>query len=171
MRPIFFSPLLHECKKVGDLSCRRRRFGKWIPSLRLRSLRAMPPGLHPFPSLGRGETWIFGRMAGSRSPHPNVLPTFRPSADRSAYIYLSSADFALRSGRPRTTSVSNPAQISRGKVDRLHRTPAGFTTPTLMAADFALARSSDRVGLDPSGRGFAPRFLQTPPRGDALALR
>ena len=26
-------------------------------------------------------------------------------------------------------------------------------------------------GFCPSGRGFAPRFLQTPPRGDALALR
>lgn len=37
------------------------------------------------------------------------------------------------------------------------------------------ARSSSRVGLTSgfcsSGRGFAPRFLQTPPRGDALALR
>jgi integrase len=37
------------------------------------------------------------------------------------------------------------------------------------------ARSSSRVGLISgfcsSGRGFDPRFLQTPPRGDALALR
>jgi len=39
----------------------------------------------------------------------------------------------------------------------------------------SVARSSSAVGLIsgscPSARVFAPRFLQTPPRGDALALR
>jgi hypothetical protein len=40
---------------------------------------------------------------------------------------------ALRSGRLTTASVPNrdTTQTSRGKTDRLHRTPAGFTTPTL----------------------------------------
>ena len=28
-----------------------------------------------------------------------------------------------------------------------------------------------KAGIDTQGRGFAPRFLQTPPRDDALALR
>src|SRR6478672_2019333 len=39
----------------------------------------------------------------------------------------------------------------------------------------SVVRSSDLgcliSGFCSSGRGFAPRFLQTPPRGDALALR
>src|SRR5947207_5975953 len=44
-----------------------------------------------------------------------------------------------------------------------------------MRTSRSLARSSDAVGLKsgscPSARIFAPRFLQTPPHGDALALR
>ena len=49
-------------------------------------------------------------------------------------------------------------------------------THTLAAEARAASRgSSDRVGLVirflSTGRGFAPRFFQTPPRDDALALR
>src|SRR5881392_454307 len=44
-----------------------------------------------------------------------------------------------------------------------------------MRTSRSLARSSDAVGLKsgscPSARIFAPRFLQTPPHDDALALR
>src|SRR4051812_37938028 len=44
-----------------------------------------------------------------------------------------------------------------------------------MRTSRSVVRSSDPgclvSGFCSSGRGFAPRFLQTPPRGDALALR
>src|SRR5262249_6933494 len=44
-----------------------------------------------------------------------------------------------------------------------------------MRTSRSVVRSSDLgclvSGFCSSGRGFAPRFLQTPPRGDALALR
>src|SRR6266853_1291113 len=62
-------------------------------------------------------------------------------------------------------------QTSPGKFDRLPRTPAGSTA---MAFDGfwtsrLVARSSDQGCLISdfcsSGRGFAPHFLQTPPRG------
>jgi len=54
--------------------------------------------------------------------------------------------------------------------------PADLPPRLLMTMDFAIIRSLvQAVGLVsafyPSGRGFAPHFLQTPPRGDALALR
>jgi hypothetical protein len=69
------------------------------------------------------------------------------------------------------------AEISRGKIAFiLNRTPAGFTTPALdgIGVCDSHARSSCRVGSlsgsRPSGRGFAPRFFQTPAHGDALAL-
>ena len=73
--------------------------------------------------------------------------------------------------------MPDTAQTSRGKTDRFHRTPAELTTPALgwPWTSRSFARSSGWVGLVsgscPSGRGFAPRFLQTPPRDDALALR
>ena len=67
-------------------------------------------------------------------------------------------------------------QISRGKFDRLPHTPARSTVRLLMAMDFAIISSLvQALGLISdfcsSGRRFAPRFLQTLPRGNALALR
>ena len=96
-------------------------------------------------------------------------PATMPSADFCAAV-TGLAD-------PLSPGLPDTAQTSRGKTDRLHRIPAGFTAPALDGCglrDHALARPG-RVGLVsgscPSGRGFAPRFLQTPPRDDALALR
>jgi len=54
---------------------------------------------------------------------------------------------------------------------------AGSTTPALDGCglrDHWLARPAGQASISgscPSGRGFAPRFLQTSPRDDALALR
>ena len=68
-------------------------------------------------------------------------------------------------------------QISRGKFDRLRRTTAGFTTNVLdgYGLRMSFASSPDAVcllsGSCSSARAFAPRFLQTPSRDDALALR
>ena len=44
---------------------------------------------------------------------------------------------------PLSPGVPDTAQTSRGKIDRLHRIPAGFTTPALDGCglrDIALAR-------------------------------
>ena len=54
--------------------------------------------------------------------------------------------------------------------------PPNLRFAPLMDRGFAkpgpLARRSRLIsGFCPSARTFAPRFLQTPPRGDALALR
>jgi hypothetical protein len=46
-----------------------------------------------------------------------------PSADFCAAIRSTYVDLSLES--------ETQTQISRGKIDRLHRTPAGFTTPAL----------------------------------------
>src|SRR5271156_3435840 len=82
-----------------------------------------------------------------------------------------------RALRPAQSGLPDAPEISRGKIDRLRRTPAGFTTPVLDGRglrDHLLARPAGWASLSgscPSGRGFAPRFLQTPSRDDALALR
>jgi hypothetical protein len=47
---------------------------------------------------------------------------------------MPSGDFCPAVGPPYGVSSlvsETPAQISRGKTDRFHRTPAGFTTPAL----------------------------------------
>ena len=54
--------------------------------------------------------------------------------------------------------------------------PPDLRSAPLMDVDFAVTcplvrRSRLRSGSCPSARAFAPRFFQTPPRGDALALR
>src|SRR5215211_6288224 len=95
---------------AGDLSRQRRRLRQWSPSLRLRSLRAAPSGLHPFPSLQRPETWIFCRMAGARAPHPSVLPTFRPSA-KLVPPTMPSADFSAAITDVAARSVRNPGHV------------------------------------------------------------
>jgi len=87
----------------------------------------------PFPVPQRPDNWIFGRMADPRSPRSSVLPTFgpstkrappnMPSADSCAAIFDPYGSLSLQAG--------DTSQVSRGKIDRLHRTPAGFTTPVL----------------------------------------
>ena len=67
-------------------------------------------------------------------------------------------------------------QVSRGKLDRLQRATAGFTTSALDGyglRSHSPARPAVCLlsGSCPSARAFAPRFFQTSPHGDALALR
>jgi hypothetical protein len=86
----------------------------------------------PFPVAAKAIL-EFGRMADTRSPRLRVLPTFRPSAER-APPTMPSADFCAAVGPPYgvpSLVSETTAQISRGKTDRLRRTPAGFTTPVL----------------------------------------
>jgi hypothetical protein len=72
-------------------------------------------------------------MADPRSPRSSVLPTFgpstkrappnMPSADSCAAIFDPYGSLSLQAG--------DTSQVSRGKIDRLHHTPAGFTAPVL----------------------------------------
>src|SRR5213080_203075 len=75
---------------------------------------------------------VFCRMARARSPL--YLPFHRSGLRRVGPAYyalcclLRCGQAALR--RPQSR-IRDTAQISRGKIDRLPRTPAGFTTPVL----------------------------------------
>ena len=86
--------------------------------------------------------------------------------------------WVLVSALARAGCARGPPGGSRGKTDRLHRTPAGLTTPALDGCGLRghWPTRPTEAGLVPgscpsSGRGFAPRFLQTPSRDDAFALR
>ena len=100
--------------------------------------------------------------------------------------------FSRRGGllRPLLTSASRSGRLTApqsggdaagrdadllGKPSILPRTSAGCTVPALDGYDFATScRSSGRCclisGCCSSDRDFVPRFLQTVPRGSALAL-
>src|SRR5947208_7092545 len=111
------------------------RRGQRFVVLKVRTLRSLGQrrsGLHP--SLRCSSTapadpsaaWL---ARDRRSTCP--LPPFGPSAARRRLLCprLTSTP---RSDRLATTSVPrDTAQTSRGKTDRLRRTPAGSTTPTL----------------------------------------
>ncbi len=67
-------------------------------------------------------------------------------------------------------------QISRDKFDRFCPPPPNLRLASLIDRGFAIPgplarRSRLRFGSCPLPRAFAPRFLPTPPHGDALALR
>ena len=74
--------------------------------------------------------------------------------------------------------LRSTGEVSRGKPRYLHCIDAGFTKCTLLPQmeDFAvtcpLVPSASRLisGFYSSPRSFGLGFLQTPPRGDALAL-
>jgi hypothetical protein len=72
-------------------------------------------------------------MASSRFPSPSVFPAFRPSAKLVSpnYGHLLTAPPRSRALRPAQSGVPDTTEISRGKIDRLPCTPAGFTTPVL----------------------------------------
>ena len=133
---------------AGGLSRQRRRLRQWSPSLRLRSLRAAPSGLHPFPSLQRPETWIFGRMAGARSLHPSVLPTFGPSAKR-APPTMPSADFCV-AVRPPCDDHSLESETQRRSPEvrptAFTARPPDLPPRSLMTMDFAISCSLVRPG-------------------------
>ena len=119
---------------ADSLFCvRARGSDSRTPSCQLRSLRAAPSGLHPFPSLQRPVTWISAAWPAARSPHPIVFPAFRPSA-KLVPPTMPSADFSAR-GQATLRRLSPVAQTRRRSPEvrstAFACTPAGFTTPTL----------------------------------------
>ena len=118
--------------------CRRVR--QWSPPQRFRSFSSGTSGLHPFPSLQRPVTWVFRRMAVSRSPYPSVLPSFRPSA-KLVPPTTPSADFCA--------AVRAPHDDLSPDLETQHRSPevrsVAFTAHPpnlpprpLMVVDFAI---------------------------------
>jgi hypothetical protein len=105
-------------------------------------------GLHPFSSLQKPVVWIFGRMAGSRSPRPSVLPSFRPSA-KLVPPTTPSADFCTAVRPPygdlslvaetqhRSPEVRSAAFIAR---------PSDLPPRSLIVVDFAIGCSLVRPG-------------------------
>jgi hypothetical protein len=105
-------------------------------------------GLHPFSSLQKPVIWIFGRMAGSRSPSPSVLPSFRPSA-KLVPPTTPSADFCT-AVRPPCGDLSPVAGTQR-RPPEVRSTafvarPSDLPPRPLMAVDFAIGCSLVRPG-------------------------
>src|SRR5437588_2417406 len=92
---------------------------------------------------------------------------------------MPSADFCTPVRRPRGPPSPESGTACRSpevSSTAFHAQPPHLRSVPLMDMDFAvtcpLVRHSRLVcGSCPSARVFAPRFLQTPPRGDALAVR
>ena len=91
---------------------------------------------------------------------------------------MPSADFCAAVRRPLDllSRLSDTAQTSRGKTNSLPHPPPNLRSAFLVDMDFVVDRPLVRrsrliSGSCSSVHTFAPRFLQTPPRDDALALR
>jgi len=91
---------------------------------------------------------------------------------------MPSADFCAAIRRPfdLLSRQSDTAQTSRGKTNSLPHPPPNLRSAHLVDMDFVVDRPLVRrsrliSGSCSSVHAFAPRFLQTPPRDDALALR
>jgi len=107
-----------------------------------------PSGLHPSRRAKKPVTWIFGRVAGSRSPCPSVLPSFRPSAklvppttpsaDFCAAIRPLCSDLSPESGTQRRSPEVRPTAFAARPPDLPPR--------PLMTLDFAIRCSLVRPG-------------------------
>ena len=91
---------------------------------------------------------------------------------------MPSADFCAAIRRPfdLLSRFSDTAQTSRGKTNSLPHPPPILRSAFLVDLDFVVDRPLGRrsrliSGSCSSVHACAPRFLQTPPRDDALALR
>ena len=128
-----------------------------------------------------GTVRAFGRVvSGPASPAVSPLSGECPDrVDRPHLRTMPSADFCHAVGAPRGSPSHE--SVTRNRPPEVSSTafpthPPDLPSRLLMAMDFAVIRPLVPAlglisGFCSSGREFAPRFLQTPPRGDALALR
>jgi hypothetical protein len=104
--------------------------------------------LHPFPSLRKPVTWIFGRVVVSRSPRLSVLPSFGPSAELAAPT-MPSADFCA-AVRPPCDDLSPEAGTQRRSPEvrstAFTARPPDLPPRPLMTMDFAISCSLVRPG-------------------------
>jgi hypothetical protein len=155
------SPAHHDCRRTlsGQLFSRSRawlRTGR--PSVRAfhraRFGRATPGHFSPF-----------GRVSRSSGPTPS--PRTTPSADFSVAVRKPPGFLSPQGTQPRSPGTNSTV---------FHTRPPDLRFAPLMDMDFAtlcslVRRSRLRSGSCTLARALAPRFLRTPPRGDALALR
>jgi hypothetical protein len=136
---------------------------------------AAPPG----PVVGKASShWYGGRVVVMRYPFYLPCPSTPLRGTVRAFSRQAGLLRPLLTSAPRSDHLAmasvpkDTAQISWGKPRSFPRSPAGFTA---MALDgFATGcplHTCLRSDSCSSGRDFAPRFLQTVPRGSALALR
>src|SRR5215469_14413591 len=98
-----------------------------------------------------------------------ALPPTMPSADFCAVVRPPYDDLSPVAGTQRRPPEVRPTAFAAR--------PPDLPLRPLMTVDFAITCSLVQPGRPRypvnclSGRGFAPRCLQTPPHGDALALR
>jgi len=128
----------------------------------------------------------FGPSVRGDAAWPICCPAFRPwgasLASPAANLLCPLLTSADRSGRlpPPSVPRRDSRQISQGKTQTVSRVDAGVIQPTpLRMEDFAVIPPVAGLvpGVPPlvsgscaSPRAFGLGFLQTPPRGDALAL-
>jgi hypothetical protein len=107
--------------------------------------------LHHSPSLRKPVIWIFGRIAGSRSLRPSVLPLFRPSA-KLVPPTMPSADFcaAVRPPcgdlSPKSGTQHRPPEV---RPTAFTARPPDLPPRPLMTLDFAIRCSLVRSGRPP----------------------
>jgi hypothetical protein len=152
-----------------------------------------PSGLHPdgLPHKAR-LTWFCCCLAPRKTPAYGPIP-FTPFGDRSGLHQASRpattpfADFCHAVGCLATSSVScqrgDLLCRTHGRSPEVSCTACRASLPDLQNAPFdgwrtSLCRANSSQGASrllsgagPSARAFAPRFLQTSARNDALALR
>src|SRR5882724_1088957 len=97
------------------------------------ALRAAPSGASPFPRRSEGQLPGFSAAWPTRDFH--IQASFQRSGlQRNSFRLLRrllTSPPRSRSLQPAQSGVPDTTEISRGKIDRLPCTPAGFTTPVL----------------------------------------
>ena len=131
------------------------------------------------PAASKARCLEFDRMVDTRSPHPSILPAFRPSA-KLVPLTMPSADFcvAVRSPYDNLSLVAETQHRSpEVRPTAFAARPPDLPPRPLMAVDFAITCSLVRPGqprypvLVHRTAALLHAFFQTPPRDDALALR
>ena len=197
LRPYPVTHLLHEPVFEGrafGVSGRRRRFGpfaarRWgcTPWLRHEGqvlLDFRPRSVHEIRVLLTTpiRSGLQPVVPGSASPAVSPLSGECPDrVTRQPWPITPSADFCARVGAPHGSPSPHPCRTERRPPGVKVWSPSPHTCriysrgPGWMWTSRLVARSSGHGCLVSdfcsSGRGFASRFLQTPPRDDALALR
>jgi hypothetical protein len=116
-------------------ACSRRRGGRRGLELCIGEEASIPASprrwASPFRLAHRPEIPVFCRMAPSRCTYLLSASTVQAFGGLLRLLCpLLTSPPRSRALRPAQSGLPDTAEISRGKTDRLRRTPAGFTTPT-----------------------------------------
>jgi hypothetical protein len=166
------------CSAIAGLSVPRFPADDSVPSLEAIGASLLPS------SMKANCSWFFCRLSSMSRAAYSPLPL--PSLRRTVWAFIRcrittpAADFCrpVRMNRSTLSPASRTNDRSpEVSFDRLPHATAEFTTSAFDGyglRDHVLARPAPYAShpvFCSSARAFAPRFFQTPPRGDALALR